>query len=192
MSVDNYGQCSRHSLGVVKPRLTRPPVIWAWWCHQIETFSALLAICAGNSPVSCEFPAQRPVTRSFDVFFDLRLTRRLSKQCWGWWFETPLCPLWRHRNGTWFFKTYTMLNRRQLSVKRITLGKNRTGIDIKTYAVWQPSLWLSWLECWFATLSMLSNQVRNSVGLFAPERCSSKYHWGCNSTTWLGILNVWQ
>ena len=38
----------------------------------METFSALLAICAGNSPVSGEFPAQRPVTRSFDIFFDLR------------------------------------------------------------------------------------------------------------------------
>ena len=30
----------------------------------METFSALLAICAGNSPVPGEFPAQRPVTRS--------------------------------------------------------------------------------------------------------------------------------
>ena len=39
----------------------------------METFSALLALCAGNSPVAGEFPAQRPVTRSFDVFFDLRL-----------------------------------------------------------------------------------------------------------------------
>ena len=27
-----------------------------------------------------EFPTQRPVTRSFDVFFDLRLNKRLSKQ----------------------------------------------------------------------------------------------------------------
>ena len=60
----------------------------SWWRHQVETFSALLAICAGNSPVSGEFPAQRPVTRSFDVFFDLRLNKRLSKQSWGWWFET--------------------------------------------------------------------------------------------------------
>ena len=42
--------------------------------------SALLAICAGNSPVTGEFPAQRPVTRSFDIFFDLRLNKRLSKQ----------------------------------------------------------------------------------------------------------------
>ena len=67
-----------------------------WWRHQMETFSALLALCAGNSPVIGEFPAQRPVTRSFDVFFDLRLNKRLSKQSWGWWFETPSHPLWRH------------------------------------------------------------------------------------------------
>ena len=72
----------------------------AWWRHQMETFSAWLAICAGNSPVPGEFPAQRPVTRSFDVFFDLRLNKRLSKQPWGWWFETPAWSLWRHRNGT--------------------------------------------------------------------------------------------
>ena len=70
----------------------------SWWRHQMETFSALLAICAGNLPVPGEFPAQRPVTRSFDVFFDLHLNKRLSKQWWGWWFETLRHPLWRHRN----------------------------------------------------------------------------------------------
>ena len=70
----------------------------AWWRHQMEAFSALLAICAGNSPVLGEFPAQRPVTRGFDVFFDLRPNKRLSKQWWGWWFETPSSPLWRHCN----------------------------------------------------------------------------------------------
>ena len=41
----------------------------------METFSALLAICVGNSPVNDEFHVQRPVTRSFDVFFDLRLSK---------------------------------------------------------------------------------------------------------------------
>ena len=51
---------------------------------------------AGNSPVTGEFPAQRPVTLSFDVFFDLRLNKRWSKQCRGWWFEAPSCPWWRH------------------------------------------------------------------------------------------------
>ena len=72
-----------------------------WWRHQIETFSALLPICAGNSPVPGEFPTQRPLTRSFHVFFDLRLNKRLSKQWWGWWFETLLGPLWRRRNVDW-------------------------------------------------------------------------------------------
>ena len=69
-----------------------------WWCHQMETFSASLAIYAGNSPVPGEFPAERPVTRRFDVFFYLRLIKRLSKQWWGWWFEMPSYPLWRHCN----------------------------------------------------------------------------------------------
>ena len=50
------------------------------WRHQMETFFALLAIYAGNPPVTVEFPAQRPVTQSFDVFFDLLLNKRLGKQ----------------------------------------------------------------------------------------------------------------
>ena len=74
-------------------------ICWlSWWRHQMETFSAQLAICAGNSPVPGEFPAQRQVTRSFDVYFDLRLNKQLSKQSWGWWFETLSRPFWRHRN----------------------------------------------------------------------------------------------
>ena len=62
----------------------------------METFSALLAFCAGNSPVPGEFPEQRPVTRGFDVFLDLCLNKPLIKQWWGWWFETPSRPLSRH------------------------------------------------------------------------------------------------
>ena len=48
-------------------------------------------------------PTQRPVTRSFDVFFDLRLNKRLSKHLWGWWFETPSWSLWRHPNDFWYW-----------------------------------------------------------------------------------------
>ena len=119
--------------------LVKSPLVWlvdflldvmvawkqTWWRHQMETFSALLALCAGNSPVPVnsphkgqweanmmtssngnifrvtgplcgeftgpgEFPTQRPVTQSFDVFFDLRLNKRLSKKPLGWWFETPM------------------------------------------------------------------------------------------------------
>ena len=50
-----------------------------------------MVICAGNSPVTGEFTAQRPVTRSFDVFFDLRLNK------WGWWFDGEAGDLRRHR-----------------------------------------------------------------------------------------------
>ena len=66
--------------------------------------SALLALCAGNSPVTCEFPAQRPVTRSF-VFIDMRLSKRLDKQHRRRWFETPSRSLWRYCNGEWISTT---------------------------------------------------------------------------------------
>ena len=66
--------------------------------HQKEKFSSLLAIWAGNSSVTGGFSAQRPVTQSFDVFFDLRLNIRLSKQWQGWGFVTPSCLSWRHCN----------------------------------------------------------------------------------------------
>ena len=77
-------------------------VLWwhTWWRHQMETFFALVAICAGNSPVPGEIPAQRPETRRFNVFFDLRRNKRLSKQSWDWWFEKLSRPLWRHCNDT--------------------------------------------------------------------------------------------
>ena len=67
-------------------------IVWyhaiSWWRHQMETFSALLALCAGNSPITREFPSQRPVTRSFDAFLD---------HSWDWWLGTPSRSLWRHR-----------------------------------------------------------------------------------------------
>ena len=55
----------------------------------METFSALLALCVGNSPVTDEFPSQLPVTRSFDVFFDLCLN--------GWVNNREAGDLRRHR-----------------------------------------------------------------------------------------------
>ena len=69
------------------------------WRHQMEAFSTLLALWVGKSPVTREFPSPRPVTWSFDVFFDLHLNKQLSKQSWGWWFETPSRSLWRHGNA---------------------------------------------------------------------------------------------
>ena len=63
-----------------------------WRRHQMKTFSALLAIGVGTSPVIGDFPPQRPVTWSFGVFFDLHLNKRLSKQSLGWWYA-PATPV---------------------------------------------------------------------------------------------------
>ena len=90
------GSLSKSLFGL---RTKKPSKIYitSWWHHQAETFSALLSLCA----VTGEFPSQRPVTRSSDVFFDLCLKKRLSKQSWGWWFETPSRSLWCHCNMCW-------------------------------------------------------------------------------------------
>ena len=81
---------------ILKPQCSEFPM--TWWRHQMETFSALVALFEGNSPVTGEFPSHRPVTRSFDVFFDLRLSKRFYKQSRRWWFETPSWSWWQHCN----------------------------------------------------------------------------------------------
>ena len=70
-----------------------------WWRHHMETFSALPALCEVNQPVTGGFPSQRPVTRNFAIFFDLRPIRRLIKQSRRRWSETLSRPLWRHCNA---------------------------------------------------------------------------------------------
>ena len=94
------------------------------WKH-----SALLALCAGNSPVPGEFPSQRPVTRSFDVFLDLRPNKR-SKQWWGWCFETLSSPLWRHCNDK---KIYAFGSLRQESFTLNTSVKGSFSPKPKTH-----------------------------------------------------------
>ena len=93
-----YRWFSARLRSLIKPS-AQPSFLNRWWSHQMRTFFALLAICAGNSLVTGEFPSQSPVTRSFDVFFDRRLNIQLSKQSWGWWFETPSRSLWRDCYG---------------------------------------------------------------------------------------------
>ena len=96
VSVIIFRKQERHD--ITYPCPDRSQAMLSWWRHQRETFSALLALCAVNSRVTGQFPAQRLVTLSFVVFFGLRLNKRLSKQPWGWWLETPSRTLWRHSN----------------------------------------------------------------------------------------------
>ena len=77
---------------------TSAPLI-TWWRHKMETFSAFSPFCEGNPPVTRGFRSQRPVTRSCDVFCDLRMNKRLDKQSRRRWFETPSLSLWRHFNA---------------------------------------------------------------------------------------------
>ena len=91
----------------------------------MEAFSTLLALCAGDSPVTGESPSQRPVTWSFDVFFTLPLNKRLSKQSWGWWFEMPSCSSWSHCNGVFPFNQYDSINSTWLSKIKVTVPSKK-------------------------------------------------------------------
>ena len=130
-------------------------ILETWLRHQMETFSASLAICAVNCG---EFPTQRPVTRSFDVFLDLRLNKRLSKQSCGWWFETLSCPLWRHRNES----CQVALRSRQTTFQRsVTIWWPTSHISYAVTFQWsiiysrgQPSHVKKKLELWALTVSL--------------------------------------
>ena len=101
VTVEFSSQRASNAERVAMPRncslLVKGPSV-SWWRHQIETFSALLAICAGihRSPVNFPHKGQ---WRGALTFSDLCLNKLLSKQSWGWWFETPSRPLWRHSNA---------------------------------------------------------------------------------------------
>ena len=81
--------------------------IWSYWCSK-QTVKKHFRV---TGPLCEEFtnhrwiPPQRPMTRSCDDFYDLRLNKRLSKQSWGSWFETSSCSLWRHCNEIGAFNT---------------------------------------------------------------------------------------
>ena len=75
------------------------PMIYIPWFHDDVikwNHFRVPGLFQGNPLVSGEFPSQMPVTRGFDIFFDLCLNKRFSKQLRRRWFETPLRPLWRH------------------------------------------------------------------------------------------------
>ena len=91
--------CRSHCIDIFKAvaRACRRPGLIMMTSSNGNIFRVTGPLC-GEFTGPGEFPTQRPVTRSFDVFFDVRLIKRLSKHSRGWWFETLSHPLWRHRN----------------------------------------------------------------------------------------------
>ena len=102
-----------------KSRLLRRPTSWGIMrlkrlnhddVIKWEYFACYWVLCEGNPPATAGFLSQRPVTQSLDVFYNLRLNKRLSKQSRCWWFETSSRPLWRHCNSFFilFQKNFVM------------------------------------------------------------------------------------
>ena len=123
------------------------------------TFSALLALCEGNLPVTSEFPSQRPVMWSFDVFFDLCLNKGLSKQLSRRrWFETPSRPLCsyskNHRRGPHFFPFFVVVTYQSIlpicfRVTSLALGQSydcpsASNATLKNMGKYIP--WIHWME----------------------------------------------
>ena len=117
------------------------------WKH----FPRYWPICAGNSPVPGECPTQRPLTRSIDVFFDLRLNKRLSQQSWGWWFEMLSRPLWRHRNLC--RKLSVPIKQPQPSVSP-AIGCRYVNLSVRAYAI---------------TVTLQERQTNNKENIKAPH-----------------------
>ena len=119
----------------------------------METFSAVLALYAGNSPVTGEFPSQRPVTRSFSNFFKQHLDKRLSKQSKRWWFETPPCSFWRHCNGFKGKCSCVCISEPPVCSSNVTRSQTYVAGEFVSFTcsqhfhpdVWPPSMQWYWL-----------------------------------------------
>ena len=129
--------------------------------HQMETFSALLALCVGNSPVTSEFPSQEPVTRSFDVFFRLQVNKRLIKQLRRRWFETPSCSLWCNCNvvASPWISTYNGILRKVKYSSQKSLKTNMMILCgfVLAFRVGR-FLWLYWPDTWGSPLQWRHNE----------------------------------
>ena len=153
----------------------------------MEIFSALMALCSGNSPVTGEFPSQRIVTRSFDVFFHLCLNKRLSKQSRGWLFETPSRSLWHH--------CYVACRPRQCI--RVDIPSWCDLLPICTKPALDPTLTIlnlnrnltiSFWKCiWKSNLrSHLGEAPRCGLKVF--NTCSQRH---TDHVFWMGNMSVW-
>ena len=146
MSKDNWF-CQQFSLHLTALSHVTPHT---WWRHQMETFSVLLAICVGNSPVPGELTGPRWIPRTKASAAELWCfvwstpEWRLSKQSWGWWFETPSRILWCHSNAFITATEMELLKLISFSVKEIfILQKYLLGSLYQSISYWWVSLQLS-------------------------------------------------
>ena len=117
-----------------------------------------------TGPLRGEFPEQRPVTRSFDVSFDLHLNKRLSKLSWGWWFEMPSNSLWCHcsklRETGQVYVTCIQIISRKLNIRNTV---HERYSKVKSSLQWRHN-----------GRDGVSNQQRDDCLLIRLFRCRSK------------------
>ena len=157
----------------------------------METFSALLAICVGISPVTGEFPSQRPMTRSFDVFFDLRLNKLCSKLSRRRWFESPLCSLWRHCNVSshflWRSGTYRF-PRRDLKIRYMAARAIRHTLQQKCWILTQrcpfvfDRKWV-WSRSWVTTTARCFRPASRAVSTCPSASATNKANMAKNTAS---------
>ena len=146
----------------------------------METFSVLLALCAGNSAATGEFPSQMAVTRGFDVFFDLRVDKRLSTQSRRWWFETPSHSLWRHCNDIpWqsihihVLEATTYRHLMRWKSLQTTMQSCGHPLSLVRWTSTEPknvSWWRHQMEIFSALLALCSGNSSPVIGEFSPQR----------------------
>ena len=140
-----------------------------WLCHEQKTqltkerklILARVSRCQNNSITRALL--RRAMTRSFDVLFDLRLNKRLSKQKWGWWFETPLHSLWRHCNDSLIGSCSVPIH--YLNLCRL-IKNGALGINLSK----------SWIEILNFSVSQMG--LKMSQGLHQPSHTRHSHHVG--------------
>ena len=164
----------------LQPDLPGANELISWWRHQMEPFSALLALCAGNSPVPGEFPAQNPVTRSFDVFFDLRLNKR-------WVNNREAGDLRRHLGH---YDVNVMLSRVGVSIRHAScsgIGLLSRFLPCHFFPVWpdNQNTWYLW------NITFIFGKCRYNWAAATPANyeCKIKHSNGYNDRTNI-FLNV--
>ena len=137
------------------------------------------------------------ILRSFNVFFDLRLNKWLSKQSWGWWFETQSHPLWRHRNKMRHYLGLGLgphLYNWKHKIK-VYHGSNPGMINSTHNPNWPRRLiWL--FQAYFVQLRFLSEWLKNHIfygyyhwyfNVYCSLSCRQFVYWSCMPIT----INTW-